>query len=115
MRWIATCSFTRSLLFSDELGYLHPFRGGNAMVLRIFGSRLAHDAGWDLDSGSVTREEYRSAKHSAYRGDTSALETMFDAILRPANPTRALDRRLESGACTLIAGDCIGLWLIPTP
>lgn len=25
----------------DELGYLHPFRGGNAMVLRIFGSRLA--------------------------------------------------------------------------
>ncbi|KAB6793195.1 cell filamentation protein Fic, partial [Bifidobacterium longum] len=72
----------------DELGYLHPFRGGNAMVLRIFGSRLAHDAGWDLDWGSVTREEYRSAKHSAYRGDTSALETMFDAILRPANPTR---------------------------
>ena len=72
----------------DELGYLHPFRGGNAMVLRIFGSRLAHDAGWDLDWGSVTREEYRSAKHSAYRGDTSALETLFDAILRPANPTR---------------------------
>ena len=72
----------------DELGYLHPFRGGNAMVLRIFGSRLAHDAGWDLDWGSVTREEYRSAKHTAYRGDTSALETMFDAILRPANPTR---------------------------
>ena len=28
----------------DELGYLHPFRGGNAMVLRIFGSRLAHDS-----------------------------------------------------------------------
>lgn len=47
-----------------------------------------YDAGWDLDWGSVTREEYRSAKHSAYRGDTSALETMFDAILRPANPTR---------------------------
>ena len=46
----------------DELGYLHPFRGGNAMVLRIFGSRLAHDAGWDLDWGSVPREEYRSAR-----------------------------------------------------
>ena len=38
--------------------------------------------------GLSAREEYRSAKHSAYRGDTSALETMFDAILRPANPTR---------------------------
>ena len=72
----------------DELGYLHPFRGGNAMVLRIFGSRLAHDAGWDLDWGEVTREEYRSAKHMAYRGDISAFEDMFDRILRPANPTR---------------------------
>ena len=40
----------------DELGYLHPFKGGNAMVLRIFASRLAHDAGWDLDWGPVTRE-----------------------------------------------------------
>ncbi len=30
----------------DELGYLHPFKGGNAMTLRIFASRLAHDAGW---------------------------------------------------------------------
>ena len=35
----------------DELGYLHPFKGGNAMTLRIFASRLAHDAGWDLDWG----------------------------------------------------------------
>ncbi|PWG64781.1 cell filamentation protein Fic [Bifidobacterium callitrichidarum] len=72
----------------DELGYLHPFRGGNAMVLRIFGSRLAHDAGWDLDWGEVTREAYRTAKHTAYRGDLSAFERLFDGMLRPANPTR---------------------------
>ncbi|QOL33025.1 Fic family protein [Bifidobacterium eulemuris] len=72
----------------DELGYLHPFKGGNAMVLRMFGSRLAHDAGWDLDWGSVTREGYKSAKHAAYRGDTDALERMFAGIVRPANPTR---------------------------
>ncbi|MBT1182228.1 Fic family protein [Bifidobacterium sp. CP2] len=72
----------------DELGYLHPFLGGNAMTLRIFGSRLAHDAGWDLDWGPVTRETYRSAKHTAYRGDTSGFERMFAGIVRPANPTR---------------------------
>ena len=72
----------------DELGYLHPFRGGNAMVLRMFGSRLAHDAGWDLDWGDVTREEYRSAKHTAYRGDISAFEKLFESMVRPANPTR---------------------------
>ena len=38
----------------DELGYLHPFKGGNAMTLRIFASRLAHDAGWDLDEVTST-------------------------------------------------------------
>ncbi|MBM6699499.1 Fic family protein [Bifidobacterium pullorum subsp. saeculare] len=72
----------------DELGYLHPFRGGNAMTLRIFVSRLAHDAGWDLDWGTVTRSEYKEAKHAAYRGDTTGFERMFDRICRPANPTR---------------------------
>ena len=72
----------------DELGYLHPFKGGNAMVLRMFGARLAHDAGWDLDWGNVTRESYKAAKQAAYRGDTSAFERLFEAIVRPANPTR---------------------------
>ncbi|WP_240947429.1 Fic/DOC family protein [Bifidobacterium oedipodis] len=72
----------------DELGYLHPFRGGNAMVLRIFASRLAHDAGWDLDWGRVSREDYRTAKHRAYRGDLVAFKQLFDAMVRPANPTR---------------------------
>lgn len=72
----------------DELGYLHPFKGGNAMVLRMFASRLAHDAGWDLDWGTVTREEYKSAKRQAYTGETGAFERMFDRIARPANPTR---------------------------
>ena len=71
----------------DELGYLHPFRGGNAMTLRIFVSRLAHDAGWDLDWGTVTREDYKDAKHAAYRGDTTGFERLIDRIARPANPT----------------------------
>lgn len=72
----------------DELGYLHPFRGGNAMVLRMFGARLAHDAGWDLDWGTVTRASYKTAKRAAYQGDTHAFERLFSSIVRPANPTR---------------------------
>ena len=72
----------------DELGYLHPFRGGNAMVLRMFASRLAHDAGWDLDWGSVTRDMYKDAKRAAYQGDVTGFERLFDFIARPANPTR---------------------------
>ncbi|PLS30803.1 cell filamentation protein [Bifidobacterium margollesii] len=81
--------FVRRLAhFYDELGYLHPFGRGNAMTLRIFASRLAHDAGWDLDWGPVQADEYRSAKRLAYRGDTSGFEKLFDRIVRPANPTR---------------------------
>lgn len=72
----------------DELGYLHPFKGGNAMTLRIFASRLAHDAGWDLDWGVVSREDYKAAKRLAYQGDTSGFEALFERMVRPANPTR---------------------------
>ncbi|MCI1225495.1 Fic/DOC family protein [Bifidobacterium sp.] len=72
----------------DELGYLHPFKGGNAMVLRIFASRLAHDAGWDLDWGAVTRYSYNQAKRKAYTGDVGGFEQLFGAIARTANPTR---------------------------
>lgn len=72
----------------DELGYLHPFRGGNAMTLRIFASRLAHDAGWDLDWGPIGRDDYKAAKRLAYCGDIGGFERLFDRIARPANPTR---------------------------
>ncbi|WP_369343410.1 Fic/DOC family protein [Bifidobacterium aquikefiricola] len=72
----------------DELGYLHPFIGGNAVTLRIFASRLAHDAGWDLDWGKVDASTYKTAKRSAYEGNTSDLERMFHQMIRPANPSR---------------------------
>ncbi|WP_126029249.1 Fic/DOC family protein [Bifidobacterium callimiconis] len=79
---------TKLAHFYDELGYLHPFAYGNAMTLRIFASRLAHAAGWDLDWGPVTRDQYREAKLRAYNGDLSGFCELFDAIVRPANPTR---------------------------
>jgi len=72
----------------DELGFLHPFAEGNAMVLRIFASRLSHGAGWDLDWGAVTRDTYERAKRAAFQGRTDAFEGVFDAIVRPVNPTR---------------------------
>lgn len=73
----------------DELGYLHPFIGGNAITLRIFASRLAHDAGWDLDWDNVDADTYKSAKHAAYEGNTADLQTMFAALVRPANLSRS--------------------------
>lgn len=81
--------FVRSLAhFYDELGYLHPFSKDNAMTLRIFASRIAHAAGWDLDWGPIDADEYKTAKRLAYHGDTSGFRMLFDRIVRPANPTR---------------------------
>ncbi|MEK0263800.1 Fic/DOC family protein [Bifidobacterium mongoliense] len=89
LRSLDRAVFTHALAkIYDELGYLHPFNGGNAMVLRIFASRLAHDAGWDLDWGEVTRERYRKARRQACRGDITGFESLFADIQRPANPTR---------------------------
>ena len=78
----------RLAYYYDELGFLHPFDRGNAMTLRIFASRLAHDAGWDLDWGSVGRRTYQEATHRAYLGDISGLKSLFATIIRPVNPTR---------------------------
>lgn len=78
----------RLTYYYDELGFLHPFNRGNAMTLRIFASRLAHEAGWDLDWGSIDRQAYQTATHRAYLGDLSGLRTMFTSIIKPANPTR---------------------------
>ena len=78
----------RLAYYYDELGFLHPFDRGNAMTLRIFASRLAHDAGWDLDWGTVDRHAYQEATHRAYLGDLSGLMALFAAIIRPVNPTR---------------------------
>ncbi|MFT8593233.1 MAG: Fic family protein [Bifidobacterium sp.] len=72
----------------DELGYLHPFIGGNAMTLRMFASRLSHDAGWDLDWGKVDAATYKAAKQGAYDGSTAGLESMFRMLVRPANLSR---------------------------
>ena len=99
----------------DELGYLHPFRGGNAMVLRIFGSRLAHDAA----GISTGLSDARGVSLRQALGISGRHVCTGDDVRRDTTPGESdacvLDRRLESGACTLIAGDCIGLWLIPTP
>lgn len=78
----------RLTYYYDELGYLHPFPSGNAMTLRMFASRLSHDAGWDLDWALVDRAGYEKATRAAYLGDAGLLKRMLWGIARPANPTR---------------------------
>ena len=74
--------------YYDELSYLHPFADCDGMTLRIFLSRLAHDAGWDLDWGRADPTAHRRAIQRALRGNTHDLQTLIAGMVRPVNPTR---------------------------
>ena len=74
--------------YYDELSYLHPFADCDGMTLRIFLSRLSHDAGWDLDWGRADPTAHRRALQQALRGNTDGLQTLIVGMVRPVNPTR---------------------------
>ncbi|MCL2848760.1 MAG: cell filamentation protein Fic [Micrococcales bacterium] len=65
------------------------FREGNGRTQRVFWSRVARDAGWQLDwravHGSTNDEACRAA---AVQRDFGRLHEMFDAIVTPAPPVR---------------------------
>ena len=74
--------------YYDELSYLHPFADCDGMTLRIFLSRLSHDAGWDLDWGWADPTAHRRAILQALRGNTANLQALIVGMVRPVNPTR---------------------------
>ena len=74
--------------YYDELSYLHPFADCDGMTLRIFLSRLSHDAGWDLDWGRANPTAHRRALQQALRGNTDGLQTLIAGMVCPVNPTR---------------------------
>ncbi|MBI0090704.1 Fic family protein [Bifidobacterium sp. W8113] len=74
--------------YYDELSYLHPFADCDGMTLRIFLSRLSHDAGWDLDWGRADPTAHRRALQQALQGNTDDLQTLIAGMVRPVNPTR---------------------------
>lgn len=74
--------------YYDELSCLHPFADCDGMTLRIFLSRLSHDAGWDLDWGQADPIAHRRAVQRALRGSTDALQALIAGMVRPVNPTR---------------------------
>ena len=74
--------------YYDELSCLHPFADCDGMTLRIFLSRLSHDAGWDLDWGRADPTAHRRALQQALRGDTDGLQALIAGMVRPVNPTR---------------------------
>jgi cell filamentation protein len=71
----------------DQFNYIHPFREGNGRTQRFFWSRVARDAGWQLDWSSVRGEANDAASRVASEDrDFGPLHAMFDAIVTPGTP-----------------------------
>lgn len=74
----------------DQVNYLHPFREGNGRTQRVFWSRVARDAGWQLDwrtvQGAVNDHASRTAIEER---DLGPLRDMFDQVVTGEAPTQA--------------------------
>ncbi|MFZ2964438.1 MAG: Fic family protein [Rhodoglobus sp.] len=85
----------------DQWNYVHPWREGNGRCQRVFWSRVASDAGWNLDwrpvQGAVNDAACRAA---AERREFAPLRVMFDQVVSPPDATAeatALVDRLAVG------------------
>lgn len=71
----------------DQFNYAHPFREGNGRTQRFMFSRIARDAGWELDWQQVTGEINNTASRIAGdTGEIGPLHQMFGHIVTEATP-----------------------------
>ena len=75
----------RLAYFYDQLNYIHPFREGNGRAQRVFWSRVAKDAGYEIDWSLIVSDENDEASRlAAEKLDLSKLEDMFGKIVKQA-------------------------------
>lgn len=68
--------------YYDQLNYIHPFREGNGRTQRVFWSRVARDAGYEINWDAIVGNENDEASRLAAENmDLSGLETMFERIV----------------------------------
>ncbi len=73
----------RLAYFYDQLNYIHPFREGNGRAQRVFWTRLAKDANYEIDWSLVVGDENdESSRIAAETMDLSKLEVMFAKIVK---------------------------------
>jgi cell filamentation protein len=66
----------------DQLNYIHPFREGNGRAQRVFWSRVAKDADYQVDWDHIVGDENDEASRlAAEQMDLTKLETMFARIV----------------------------------
>lgn len=72
----------RLAYYYDQLNYIHPFREGNGRTQRVFWSRVAHDANYEIDWGAIVGSENDEASRRATEDmDLSGLEIIFRRIV----------------------------------
>lgn len=70
--------------FYDQLNYIHPFREGKGRTQRIFWTRVANDAGYEITWDEVDADENDEASRlAAEKMNLSALVRMFTRIIKP--------------------------------
>lgn len=76
----------------DQFNYVHPFREGNGRTQRVFWSRVARDAGWQLDWRNVHGVTNDAAcRAAAELRDFGPLREMFNEIVSKAVPVPERD------------------------
>lgn len=70
-----------------QFNFVHPFREGNGRTQRFMFSRIARDAGWEIDWQKVTGEINNMASRVAHEAvEIGPLQQMFDRIVTEATP-----------------------------
>lgn len=73
----------RLAFFYDQLNYIHPFREGNGRAQRVLWSRIARDAGYEIDWSLIVGDENDEASRAAAEDmDLSKLKDMLLKIVR---------------------------------
>lgn len=77
-------SFVEQLAkFYDELNFIHPFREGNGRTQRVYWTRIALNAGWEINWLSISGSENDSAcRIAAEQKDLAPLQELFDKSVR---------------------------------
>lgn len=74
----------RLAYFYDQLNYIHPFREGNGRAQRVFWTRVANDAGYEVNWDEVVGNENDEASRlGAEDMDLTLLKRMFARIIKP--------------------------------
>ena len=92
----------------DSFNYIHPFREGNGRTQRAFWSRVARDAGWQLDWRPVQGEVNDEASRAGHEdGDLEPLRAMFDVVVgdAPVHGDRGASWKKDERRRLGIAGD----------